>query len=98
MDYGIIAEISAITDDIPLGPWRIQSALLLRQAMLINGILYNSEAWHGVTNAHLVKLEVIYTALLKGILKAQRKTPTEFLHFGTGTVPLRWVMAQRRIN
>ena len=66
--------------------------------MLINGILYNSEAWHGVTNAHIAKLESIDSALLKGILKAHSKTPTEFLHLETGTLPLRWVIAQRRIN
>ena len=38
------------------------------------------------------------SAVLKGILKAHSKTPTEFLHLETGTLPLRWVIAQRRIN
>ena len=36
--FGIISEISAITDDIPLCPWRIKSALL-------NGTMFNSECW-----------------------------------------------------
>ena len=45
--FGIISDISAITDEIPLGPWRIKAALLLRQAMLINGTMFNSECWQG---------------------------------------------------
>jgi hypothetical protein len=66
--------------------------------MLLNGILFNSEAWHGVTNAHIVKLEKVDEALLQEILQAHSKTPTEFLYLETGTLPLRWIIAQRRIN
>ena len=66
--------------------------------MLVNGMLFNSEAWHGVTSAHIVKLESVDEALLRGLLKAHSKTPKEFLHFETGTIPLRWIMTQRRIN
>ena len=49
----------------------------------INGILFNSEAWHGVTAAHIVRFESVDEALLKGILNAYNKTPTEFV--GTKT-------------
>ena len=66
--------------------------------MLLNGILFNSEAWHGVTNAHIEKLEKVDEALLREILQAHSKTPTEFLYLETGTLPLRWIIAQRRIN
>ena len=66
--------------------------------MLINGILFYSEAWHSVTNAQIVKLEAVDNTLLGGILQAHSKTPSEFLHLETGTVPLRWIISQRRIN
>ena len=46
--HGIIREINAILEEIPLGKYRVDIGLKLRQAMLINGILFNSEAWHGV--------------------------------------------------
>ena len=52
----------------------------------------------GYTNTKIQILELIDSALLKGILKAHSKTPTEFLHLETGTVPLRWVIAQKRFN
>ena len=95
---GIIAEILSIISEIPLGKHKIEVALTLREAMLINGILYNSEAWHGVTNAQIVRLEAIDEALLRGILKAHMKTPKEFLYLETGALPIRWILAQRRIN
>ena len=62
--------------------------------MLFNGILFNSEAQHGVTLAQIAKLENIDEDLLQGILKAHRKTPSEFLHLETGTL----ILVQRRIN
>ena len=69
----------------------------LRESMLINGILYNSEAWHGVTLKQINSLESIDEALLRGILKSHSKTPKEFLYLELGVLPLRWILAQRRI-
>lgn len=69
----------------------------LREAMLLNGILFNAEAWHGVTLKQIKSLETIDEYLLRNILKAHRKTPKEFLYLETGALPIRWVVAQRRI-
>ena len=95
---GMVAEILSIINEIPLGRHRMEVALKLREAMLINGILFNSEAWHGVTLAHIAKLEAIDAALLRGILKAHTKTPKEFLYLETGELPIKWIKAQTRIN
>ena len=48
--YGIVSEITAILEEIPLGIYRVEMGLKLRQAMLVNGLLFNSESWHSVTN------------------------------------------------
>jgi hypothetical protein len=72
--------------------------MILREAMLINGILYNSEAWHGVTKKHINALQAIDESLLRGILKAHAKTPREFLYLELGAVPLKWIIMQRRLN
>ena len=37
-------------------------------------------------------------ALLRGILKAHAKTPREFLYLETGATPIKYILAQRRIN
>ena len=61
-------------------------------------MLFNSGAWHGLTNVHIVKLESVDQALLRGIWKSRSKTAKEFLHFENGTIPLTWIIAQRSLN
>ena len=95
---GIVAEILSIINEIPLGRHRVDVALRLREAMLLNGILYNSEAWHGMTDAHIATLESLDLSLLRGILNAHAKTTKEFLYLETGVVPIKWILAQRRIT
>ena len=64
---GKVAKILSIMKEIPLGKHKVHR---LQEAMLINAILFNSEAWHGVTAAQIVKLESVDEALLREILKA----------------------------
>ena len=54
-----MSEILSIINEIPLGKHKVEVALRLCEAMLVNGILFNSEAWHGVTSAHIAKLESV---------------------------------------
>ena len=56
--------------------------------MFLNGILFNSEAWYGVTKKQIKSLEVIDQQLLRGILKAHSKTPSEFLYLETSATPI----------
>ena len=51
-----------------------------------------------MTNAQITSLEAQDNSLIRGILGAHKGTPKAFLHLETGTIPLRWVIAQRRIN
>ena len=46
--YGIVNHILSILIEIPLGPYRTSVGLNLREAMLLNGILFNSEIWYNV--------------------------------------------------
>ena len=95
--YGIIANILAIINEIPLAHWKIEAGLKLRQAMLINGILYNSEAWQGIDEKDMILLEKVDEALLRGILTAHPKIPLEALYLETKSVPIRFIIASRRI-
>ena len=96
--YGIISEINAILEEIPLGKYRVEIGLKLRQAMLINGILFNSEAWHGVKKEDLKKLEKIDEILLRSLMGSHQKTPLEFLYLETGTLPISYIIMIRRIT
>ena len=94
---GIVAEISSILEEIPFGRHKSEVAMKLRESMLLNGILFNVEAWYGTTLKQIKSLETIDEYLLRNILKAHKKTPKEFLYLETGALPIRWVVAQRRI-
>jgi hypothetical protein len=88
----------SILDEVPLGKHRVDVAFKLREAMLLNGILFNSEAWHGVTKLQIKELEKIDENLIRRILKAHSKTPLEFLYLESGTISIKWILAQRRVN
>ena len=63
----MVSEIFSILSEIPLGKHRIQIALILRQAMLLNGILYSSEAWSDMKDTDVKQLEEVDEYLLRSI-------------------------------
>merc|ERR1719319_1749043 len=95
--HSIVAEIRAILSDIPLGKYRTEVGLQLRQAMFVNGVLFNSEVWQEATATEVASLEKIDNKLLRAICKAHAKTPVEFLYLETGCIPLSFVMQSRRL-
>ena len=95
--YGILTNVLAIINEVPLGHWKIDAGLQLRQAMLLNGVLFNSEAWHNVSQDDLNILEKVDEALLRGILKAHSKIPLEALFLETSSIPIRLIVAGRRL-
>ena len=96
--YGAVSNILAIVNDVPLAHWRIEAGLQLRQAMLLNSILFNSEAWHGVSDVDLGQLEKVDEALLRGLLNAHSKVPLESLYLETGSIPIRYIIKSRRLS
>ena len=92
--FGIASEITTITDDIPLGQWRIQAGIMLRQAMLVNGTLFNSECWQGKdVQKDISNLNKPDKALHQSLVSAHAKTPLEFLHLEFGTAPFHIIHA-----
>ena len=49
-----MAEFSSIIKEIPFGKYRLEVAMKIREAMLIYGILYNNDAWHGFTDKQII--------------------------------------------
>ena len=95
--YGIVSDILAILDEIPLGTYRLDIGLKLRQAKFINGILFNSEGWHGITDDDVRVLEKVDEALIRALIKGHAKVPIEFLYMETGCVPIRHILSSRRM-
>ena len=95
--YGIVAEILAILEEVPLGAYKMEIGLKLRQAMLLNGILFNSEAWHSISEKEIRMLEEVDEHLLRSLVRGHSKTPLEFLYLETGSLPIRNVIQTRRM-
>jgi hypothetical protein len=95
--WGKVNEILAILKEAPLGRWRVKAGLQLRQAMLINGTLFNSEAWHGITLPQIKAFEKVDEALLRGILASHSKGPVPALYMEVAQLPVRFILASRRI-
>ena len=82
---------------MPFGHRRIEVGLMLRDAMFINGILTNSEAWHSISKQNIEDLEVRDRMLLRYIMGAHAKVQTEFLYLESGAKPLQHVITSRRL-
>lgn len=95
--HGIVSEILAILSEIPLGAYKLEMGLKLRQAMLLNGVLFNSEAWHSVSNDDINLLEKLDESLLRSLLQNHPKCPIEFLYLETGSISIGHIVSSRRI-
>lgn len=96
--FGLSAEIISSANSVPLGKWRMKSGTMLRQAMMINGTLYNSECWQGSDVDSLVKtINKPDEALIRGLISGHAKVPLEFLFLETGCAPVSFIHACRRL-
>ena len=95
--WGKVNEVLAIVKEAPLGKWKVKAGLQLRQALLINGTLFNSEAWHGITMSQIKAFEKVDEALIKGLVLGHSKIPIPALYMETAQIPLRFILACRRI-
>ena len=55
----------------------MEIGLSLGQAMLLNGILYNREAWHNFKEKEIRRLEEFDEHLLCSLVHGHAKTPLE---------------------
>ena len=65
--------------------------------MLLNGYLFNSEAWHAISEEDIKTLEKVDQHLLRSLVNGHAKTPIEFLFLETGAIPVRFILTSRRL-
>ena len=95
--FGRVKTILAMLKEAPLGWTKVKAGLKLRKAMLINGVMFNSESWHGVTKEDVRNLERVDEALLSGLVTGHAALPLPALYLELGVEPLRYIWACRRI-
>ena len=65
--------------------------------MLVNGMLYNSEVWHSVSEEEFRMLETVDEYLLRALVDGHSKTSLEFLYLESGALPIRYIISSRRL-
>ena len=90
---GILSQITGILNSVSFGFYFFNISFTLREAMLLNGILFNSEAWNHITEKQVEILEDVDMMLLRKVMKANVKTAKEAFYLETGSLPIRFVMA-----
>ena len=73
-------------------------ALVLRESMLLKGILTKSEVWYNVKDEHIKVLESADLDLMRKIMDAHSKTASELFFLETGKIPIKFVISKRRLN
>ena len=66
---GVVSQIMTILEDTCFGPYFFQVAVVLRESLLVNGILTNAESWYGLTKSDIEQLESVDEMLLRRILE-----------------------------
>ena len=78
-------------------PPTTQDDKIMREAVLLGGILTSSEVWVGLNNSHNEILENLDERLLRGIVQCHSKTARVFLYQETSALPIRFVIKYRRL-
>ena len=95
--WGKITTILGILSEVDMGVHKLEAGLMLRQAILISSLLYSAEAWSGVTDKQLSRLEVVDSSLLRRLTGGHVKCPVEFIHPETKTWKLRHHLTYLRL-
>ena len=80
---GKVADISGTLSQLP-DTRKVEIGLKLRDAKLINGMIYSTEAWSKISDNELHRLEQVDFALLRSLVEAHSKCIMAFilLEFG----------------
>ena len=72
---GIIGQIMKILHKTSFGTATVEIALLMRESLLINGMLTNAEIWHNLTQAETEELDKIDRLFFQKLCRVPSSTP-----------------------
>ena len=89
---GIISNIMNIVQEISLGKYHFELAILLRESILLN-----SKTWVEVTNDDIEMLEAVDRIMMRRILDVPISTSKPALYLELGCIPIRYIIKARRL-
>ena len=95
---GIVNQIFNILDNVSFGCHFFEMSMLLRDSMLINGILTNAEIWYNLTKNEIEEFESLDRLFFRRLLEVPITTPTEAYYLECGVLPINVIVKARRIN
>ena len=94
---GIINSVMSILKEISFGIYYYEVALLLRNSLFINGILFNVEALVNLKPKHIKSLESCDFKLMQSLFLSPVSTPHEAYFIETSTIPIKFVLVGKRL-
>ena len=94
---GIVSEIMDILENISLGPYYFHVAILLRNSLLVNGMLYNTDVWYNLSSRDIKELSDVDKHFLGRILRTPNSTPHESLYLELGIDEFDVILSKRRL-
>ena len=73
-------------------------AVLLRESMLINGIMTNAEIWYNFSKNEIEEFESLDMLFFRRLLEVPITTPNEAYYLELGVLPVHAIVKARRIN
>ena len=92
---GNVDKIFTYINDVFLGPYYFEAALLYRSSLLLNSILINSESWYNVSEADIQQVEAVDNIFHRKVLETSSSTPISIMHLELGTLPIRFILKKR---
>ena len=94
---GAVSEIISMLNQVSLGHFHFDIALIFRDSMLISKLVSSSEVWYNVTNHQYSKLEEIDEMYLRKIFDLPKSAPRIGIYAECGKIPVRNIIKTRRI-
>ena len=95
---GNVNKIISAIHERPYGPHTFKAALLMRQGLMLSGMLSNAEAWTNITEGDITKLTMPDTMLHRLLLSTSGNPSKVFMCLELGVVPVRNVLMSKRLN
>ena len=95
---GLISQIMNILETASFGPFYFEIAMLLREAILVNGVTTNTEVWHNISESEIAEFENLDKLFFQRLLSVPKSTPTESFFLELGAIPMGIIIKSRRVK
>ena len=94
---GAVSQIISMLNQVSLGHYYFEIALVMRETMLISKIVSNSEVWYNISKDQYSKLERIDEMFIRRIFNLPISVPKESLYIETGALSIKYLIKIRRM-